>query len=242
MKFLHFEVRDRYFRYQYLPPIEEKYKQFQTFFGSSEVQKMILRNKKSDNVAYFVRHVLGEIMGFPLPSEPESPIQLKYKEKYLGIQTPKVDVCVLKQKGYWSKVYEKTIMSFHEARTKDFREMVEIAFRTANHYCHVRHVIVSNFQKLRFYLKHWLFFEEFDLFNLTFHRFRLLYLLLNSKDLLKGLPAQLAEESHELFEYRNSKLYYLRGSPEADWYLLGEMETFFEHLLPEGIELAEDTD
>lgn len=56
-------------------------------------------------------------------------------------------------------------------------------------------MITSNFEKLRFYVDDATDHEAFDLFQLTFDRFALLYLCLNKDNLLNGIPLKIKQDS-----------------------------------------------
>lgn len=63
------------------------------------------------------------------------------------------------------------------------------------------------FQKLRFYIDNSVDFEEFDLFNMTKERFALLYLCLQSDNILSDLPMRIKKASLEKEKNITQKLY-----------------------------------
>ena len=56
-------------------------------------------------------------------------------------------------------------------------------------------MVTSNFNKLRFYIDNTTEFEEFDLFNLTFDRFKLLWLCLSYDSISSNKPLNINKES-----------------------------------------------
>ena len=59
MSFIHFEIGEKYFWHQYLPTVEDKFEQFQSFFGSPTVQQGILESNKSQNIVSFVEFLFS---------------------------------------------------------------------------------------------------------------------------------------------------------------------------------------
>ncbi len=68
-------------------------------------------------------------------------------------------------------------------------------------------MIISNFQKLQFYIDYANEYEEFDLFHLQKGEFELLYLLLNSESIFSDLPIKLKTETKFHEEDISDKLY-----------------------------------
>lgn len=70
------------------------------------------------------------------------------------------------------------------------------------------YVITLNFEKLRFYINNATEFEEFNLFELTVERFKLLYLCLHNDNLLNTVPLSI-EESSLVEEEKITKRFYV---------------------------------
>ncbi|MGC6429737.1 MAG: Eco57I restriction-modification methylase domain-containing protein [Jejuia sp.] len=58
-----------------------------------------------------------------------------------------------------------------------------------------KYVVTSNFSKLRFYIENTTEFEEFDLFNLTFDRFKVLWLCISYESISIGKSSKIKSES-----------------------------------------------
>ena len=87
------------------------------------------------------------------------------------------------------------VIELKSIKTKDFNEIQKQAFGYKNNHPNCRYVVSSNFQKLRFYIDDATKFEEFDLFNLTNDRFKLLWLCLSYDSISSNKPQKLSEES-----------------------------------------------
>jgi len=70
-----------------------------------------------------------------------------------------------------------------------------------------KYVVISNFEKLRFYIENAIEFEEFDLFNLTQDKFELLYLCLAKECLLNDIPLAIKQASVAQEENITKQLY-----------------------------------
>jgi len=76
--------------------------------------------------------------------------------------------------------------------------IVNQAFNYKHNHPTCNYVITSNFEKLRIYIEHSNEYIEFNLFDLTFERFKLFYLLLSKDNLLNDLPKKIKEQNKEI--------------------------------------------
>ena len=99
------------------------------------------------------------------------------------------------------------VIELKSTKTKDFKKIQEQAFGYKVNQPKCKYVITSNFEKLRFYINDATEFEEFDLFNLTQHDFKLLHVCLHINNIFNGIPEKLKTDS--VFEEENitKKLY-----------------------------------
>ena len=99
------------------------------------------------------------------------------------------------------------VIELKSTKTKDFKAIQEQAFGYKVNQPKCKYVITSNFEKLRFYINDATEFEEFDLFNLTQHDFKLLHVCLHINNIFNGIPEKLKTDS--VFEEENitKKLY-----------------------------------
>ena len=81
------------------------------------------------------------------------------------------------------------------------------AFGYKNNQPECAYVIISNFEKLRFYIDNAIEYLEFDLFTLTEKDFELLYLCLEFSQIENGIPKKIKDESLSHEDEITKKLY-----------------------------------
>jgi len=91
--------------------------------------------------------------------------------------------------------------------TADLSKVENQAFGYKNNQPECVYVIISNFEKLRFYIDNAVDYEEFNLFQLTEDRFQVLWLCLYSEFLMNNKPKQIKDESLTQEEIITKKLY-----------------------------------
>jgi hypothetical protein len=199
MAFVDVEVRDWHFRYQYRREVDRCLDAFQAFFSHLETREMIKSMPKKELSWWFLHHLFDNLLGYELDmcSIPkERGITYLYQEKYgkSRRKTPLAEGVMFK------KGEAKAVILLQSPRNNCFDEIGMRALWTSYHYTDCFYAIVSNFRFLRFYMRSALnTYEEFDLFNLTFPRFKVLYMLLHHDNLFRGLPTLLHEESLRYF-------------------------------------------
>lgn len=87
------------------------------------------------------------------------------------------------------------VIELKSTKTKDLSSVQNQAFGYKNHHPHCKYVIVSNFEKLSFYINDATKFQPFNLFNLTKDEFRLLWLCLHKESIFSDLPSKIKEKS-----------------------------------------------
>ncbi len=100
------------------------------------------------------------------------------------------------------------VIELKSVKTKDFKTIQDQAFLyKVSHGDKCKYVVTSNFHKLRFYINSTSEYEEFDLFNLTKEKYRLLHLCLFKDNVFSGIPEKLKKESVLREEEISKKLY-----------------------------------
>ena len=99
------------------------------------------------------------------------------------------------------------VIELKSTKTPDLESIKEQAFSYKNNHSNCRFVITSNFEKLRFYIDNATEWEEFNLFNLDFERFKILYLFLSKESIFKGITSSLKKDSILHEENVTDKLY-----------------------------------
>lgn len=99
------------------------------------------------------------------------------------------------------------IIELKDTTTKDLNKVENQAFNYHNSHANSRYIIISNFEKLRFYIDKKIEFVEFNLFDLNFTEFKKFYLLLNFNSIKNNTPLLLKEQSLN-FQTEISKKFY----------------------------------
>jgi len=99
------------------------------------------------------------------------------------------------------------VIELKSSKTKNLDDVKDQAFGYYLNNSTCEYVITSNFNKLRFYIEKNEDYLEFDLFNMNKEEFKLLWLCLNSSNLLKGKPKEIKNKSIVSEEKITKKLY-----------------------------------
>jgi len=99
------------------------------------------------------------------------------------------------------------VIELKSTKTKNLDDVKNQAFGYYTNNSKCEYVITSNFNKLRFYIERNEDYLEFDLFNIDKEKFKLLWLCLDSKNLLEGKPKEIKNKSLINEENITKKLY-----------------------------------
>lgn len=179
--------------------VNEAWEKFTTYFHDPERQENIRNIKEEEYGIDFLIKFFVNILGYT--KNPDPNFNLKAEQKNLT-DPKKADGAILQN--------EKVIgvIELKGMDTTDLGGKVEVqAFGYKNHQPEAVYVITSNFEKLRFYIDNAVDFEEFNLFQLTQERFKILWLCLAKENVFKGIPKKIKDESLEEEELITKKLY-----------------------------------
>ncbi|MBN1252683.1 MAG: hypothetical protein JXA16_11145 [Bacteroidales bacterium] len=179
--------------------INQKYTQFQAYFGNPEIQENIRNIKEEAFQEGFLRESFVNILGYILNPSPNYNLVL---EKKNVDDTKKADGAIINEKGEAIAVIE-----LKATDTPNLDTVETQAFGYKHHQPTCTYVITSNFEKLRFYIQNAVDYIEFDLFNLTRDNFSLLWLCLSKDNLLNGIPQKIKDSSVLQEENVTKKLY-----------------------------------
>jgi hypothetical protein len=99
------------------------------------------------------------------------------------------------------------VIELKGTETTDLGKVEGQAFGYKNKQPDALYVIISNFEKLRFYIDNAVDFLEFNLFTLTKEEFKVLWLCLGYPNFMKGLPKKIKDASLTEEENVTKKLY-----------------------------------
>ncbi len=178
--------------------VAQAYTVYKNFFLNSEIQDNIRHSKEEQFQEGFLLELFGKILGYTLHPNPnynlitEKPNETDNKKADGAILINNEVVGVIELKG---------------CNTPDLKKVETQAFGYKNQHRGATYVIISNFEKLRFYIDNSVDFEEFNLFNLSEDEFSLLYLCLAHENIEKNLPETIKTKSVSKEEEITNKLY-----------------------------------
>lgn len=204
--------------------IDQKYKEFQDYFGNSSIQENIINSKEEQFQEGFLRELFVSIFGYTLNPQPNFNLTTELKNI---VNSKKADGAILKGEDAIA------VIELKGTDTTDLDKIETQAFGYKNHHPKCVYVITSNFEKLRFYIQNAVDHIDFDLFQLTREQFSLMWLCLAKDNLLNGLPQKIKESSLLQEENITKKLYadysrfreaiynnLVKNNPETDKLLL----------------------
>ena len=178
--------------------IDNAYEQFCLYFHDEERQKNILQSKEEQFQEGFLRELFVKILGYTLNPDPNYNLITEKKDVK---DSKKADGAIL-QNGETIGIVE-----LKDHKTPDLGKVERQAFGYKNQHKRATYVIISNFQKLRFYIDNAVEFIEWDLFRLTREEFSEMWLCLSCDTLLRDLPKKIKSESLSTEEQITNQLY-----------------------------------
>ena len=177
--------------------LEKAYQKFKKNYSPAKIEK-IRQLKEEEYQDGFLRDIFVDVFGYTLKPDANFNLVREFKNQADG---KKADGAILKDQ------IAIAVIELKSTKTKDFKNVTEQAFGYKNNQPECKYVIISNFQKLRFYIDYANEYEEFDLFHLNKEDFELLYLILNKESILSNLPLKLKEETKFHEQEVSDKLY-----------------------------------
>ena len=166
--------------------IDERYKTFSSFFLDPERQANILNSKEEQFQEGFLRELFVKILGYTLNPDPNFNLTTEKKNE---TNSKKADGAILVD----GKVVG--VIELKDHKTPDLSKVEAQAFNYKSQHKEAVYVVISNFEKLRFYIDNAVDFEEFDLFHLTSVDFARLWICLAYENIAKNLPKQIKAAS-----------------------------------------------
>ena len=188
---------------KYLSGIDEKklneaWEAFTGHFHNAEIQENIRNSKEEEYQGGFLEHLFVNVLGYTMKPAPN--YNLVAEKKNLT-DSKKADGALLDGE----KV--RGVIELKGTETTDLGKVESQAFGYKNKQPDALYVIISNFEKLRFYIDNAVDFLEFNLFTLTKEEFKVLWLCLGYPNFAKGLPKKIKDASLTEEENVTKKLY-----------------------------------
>ncbi|MCQ2310861.1 MAG: Eco57I restriction-modification methylase domain-containing protein [Paludibacteraceae bacterium] len=178
--------------------IDAAYTQFVAYFHNPERQQNILTSKEEQFQEGFLRELFVKILGYTLNPDPD--YNLITEKKDIN-DSKKADGAILLNNEVIG------IIELKDHKTPDLSKVERQAFGYKNQHPQAKYVVISNFQKLRFYIDNAVEHVEWNLFTLTREEFAELWLCLQYDNLSRHLPATVKSESLSREEQITNQLY-----------------------------------
>lgn len=178
--------------------VEEAWKAFTVHFHNAEIQENIRNSKEEEYQGGFLEHFFVNVLGYTMKPAPD--YNLVAEKKNLN-DSKKADGALLDGE----KV--RAVIELKGTETTDLSKVESQAFGYKNKQPDALYVIISNYEKLRFYIDNAVDFIEFNLFQLTKKEFKVLWLCLGYPNFVKGIPKKVKDASITEEENVTKKLY-----------------------------------
>jgi type I restriction-modification system DNA methylase subunit len=168
------------------PSVEAAWERYAAHFLDVAKQENIRNSKEEQYQEGFLRELFVDVLGYVLNPSPGFNLTTELKNQG---NAKKADGGIVQGEKVLG------VIELKGTETVNLDKVTDQAFGYKSNQRDCRYVIVSNFERLRLYVDDATDHEEFDLFEMTPDRFRLLYLLLAADFLFAGMPARMKQES-----------------------------------------------
>jgi type I restriction-modification system DNA methylase subunit len=179
-------VLNKFIKSQDAAKIEAAYKKFCDTFLQPDRQVEIRSMKEEEYQDGFLDDLFVNILGYI--KRPNAGFNL-VREKKNEADSKKADGAILKND------MPLAVIELKGTDTTDLDKVTNQGFGYKNNHKECVYVVISNFEKLRFYIHHAVDYIEFNLFTLSKEDFTTLWLCLHSDNLLANIPAKIKAES-----------------------------------------------
>ncbi|KAA6302654.1 MAG: hypothetical protein EZS26_001161 [Candidatus Ordinivivax streblomastigis] len=178
--------------------IQQAYKLYADYFLNLDIQENIRNSKEEQFQEGFLRELFVKILGYTLNPDPDFNL---ITEKKNETNSKKADGAILVNGEV------RGVIELKDHKTTDLKQVESQAFGYKNYNANASYIVISNFEKLRFYIETAVEFEEFNLFALNETDFAVLWICLAYENIAKDLPKQLKNESSNNEEQITKQLY-----------------------------------
>jgi len=179
-------VLNKFIKSQDTAKIEAAYNKFCDTFLQPDRQVEIRSMKEEEYQDGFLDDLFVNILGYI--KRPNTGFNL-VREKKNEADSKKADGAILKNDS------PLAVIELKGTDTTDLDKVTNQGFGYKNNHKECVYVVISNFEKLRFFIHHAVDYIEFNLFTLSKEEFTTLWLCLHSDNLLDNIPAKIKAES-----------------------------------------------
>lgn len=178
--------------------VQTAYQAYSAYFHDVAVQENIKNSKEEQFQEGFLRELFVKVLGYTLNPMPNYNLITEQKNE---TNSRKADGAILVDGEVVG------IIELKDTKTTDLKTVEAQAFGYKNYNKKASYVVISNFEKLRFYIDNAVEFEEFNLFSLSKERFTILWLCLAYENIAKDLPKRIKGESLSSEDQITKELY-----------------------------------
>lgn len=164
----------------------EAWGKYKAYFLNEDIQANIHKIKEEQFQEGFLRELFVKVLGYTLNPSPDYNLITEQKNE---TNSKKADGAILVD----GKVVG--VIELKDHKTTDLSKIEQQAFGYKNQNQNAVYVVISNFEKLRFYIDNAVECAEFDLFHLTENEFRTLWICLAYTNIAANLPKRIKAES-----------------------------------------------
>ena len=179
-------VLNKFVKSQDSAKIEMAYQRFSDIFLQADRQLEIRTMKEEEYQDGFLDDLFVNVLGYI--KRPNTGFNL-VREKKNEADSKKADGAILKNDS------PLAVIELKGTDTTDLDKVTNQGFGYKNNHKECVYVVISNFEKLRFFIHHAVDYIEFNLFTLTKEEFTTLWLCLYSDNLLDNIPDKIKAES-----------------------------------------------
>lgn len=179
-------VVTKYLKTQNKDLVATKWNAFQQHFQNPSIQENIRNSKEEQYQGGFIIDLFVNILGYTKNPAPDFNITTEYKNVK---DSKKADGAIIINNNV------KAVVELKGTNTTDLAKVEAQAFGYKNNQPSCEYVIISNFEKLRFYIDNAIEHIEFNLFTLNQQQFELLFLCLALENIANDIPKKLKEQS-----------------------------------------------
>ncbi len=198
MAFYQSTVLNKYIKGINPDKIRAAYVKFKTHFHNPAVQQNIRSSKEEQYQEGFLRDLFVDIFGYTL--NPNAGFNLTTEYKNVKDSKKADGAIILGQKVC-------AVIELKGTDTTDLDKVESQAFGYKNNQPECKYIIISNFEKLRFYIDNAIAHIEFNLFTLTEKEFELLWVCLAHESLAVDLPEKIKNASQSEEDTITKNLY-----------------------------------
>ena len=178
--------------------VAKAWEDYKAYFLNKEIQENIRSSKEEQFQEGFLRELFVKVLGYTLNPSPNFNLITEQKNE---TDAKKADGAILRD--------EKVIgvIELKDHKTTDLSHVERQAFGYKSQHKDTKYVVISNFEKLRFYIDNAVEHIEWNLFTLNEEDFRLLYFCLAWENINADLPLKAKLESVSNEDHITQQLY-----------------------------------